>query len=321
MKFNFKLLNKYFIFKYKMLSMIRKNILTILRPCNAAFYVQNTKNFASILSVERMKEKNKKRIEESKAKLNLSSQKIEETIKQSSQFNADLPIKKRMFLNPQAALEELKKIPQKFPNQTLDMVIGLNIDPKRGDQVVRGIYKMPGGSNKIPKLMVFTSPNFVDIAKAAGADMIADATTYKNISEGIIDFEKTVCTLDTLPSLKNLGKILGPKGLMPSTKVGTACTADNLERIIKELKMGSREFKTDMWGQIQVPLGKIDFAQDKILENIDSFMKTVSEKKPESVKARYFIYAILYTYKYSFRIDMRSMDPKSSSYFMIKNEA
>ena len=227
----------------------------------------------------------------------------------------EVSMRKRVFGNPQAALVEIKKVTQRFPNQTLDIVVGLNIDPKKGDQVVRGIYRMPGGSNKIPKVMVFTSPGCYEIAKNAGADFIADQQTYKNIAEGNIDFEKTVCTLDTLPSLKNLGRILGPKGLMPSVKVGTACTIDNLDKIIRDLKMGSREFKTDVWGQIQVPVGRLDFPEEKILANIDSFMKVVLEKKPEVIKGRYFLYATLYTYRNSFRLDMRGMDPKSSSYF------
>jgi large subunit ribosomal protein L1 len=307
---------------------IKSNLITLIP----------VRSFASILSIERMKEKRKKKDEENKMTQNLKSQSQEKSSPKTASFaekldnltnistnlstNAsitapapEIPLRKRIFANPQQAIIEIKKIKQKFPNQTLDMVVGLNIDPKRGDQVVRGIYRMPGGSNKIPKVMVFTSPACHEIAKNAGADFIADQQTYKNISEGIIDFEKTVCTLDTLPALKNLGRILGPKGLMPSVKVGTACTVDNLDKIIRDLKMGSREFKTDVWGQIQVPVGRLDFTEDKILQNIDSFMKSVLEKKPEVIKGRYFLYATLYTYRHSFRLDMRSMDPKSSTYF------
>lgn len=320
-------------------SLSKSSTLSCLYKSNTNLIYYPVKNFASILSIERMKEKRKKQSEEKKMQNNLNSnlqsgnkapsptfaEKLDNlTDSVNTSVNTpinqvktetEIPLRKRIFENPQQALIEIKKIQQKFPNQTLDMVLGLNIDPKKGDQVVRGIYRMPGGSNKIPKVMVFTSPACHEIAKNAGADFIADQQTYKNIQEGIIDFEKTICTLDTLPALKNLGRILGPKGLMPSVKVGTACTVDNLEKIIKDLKMGSREFKTDVWGQIQVPVGRLDFTDDKILKNIDSFMKVVLEKKPDAIKGRYFLYATLYTYRHSFRLDMRSMDPKSSTYF------
>ena len=303
-----------------MLSLMKKNIFTLLRQGNfTQFNAVVNKNFASILSIERLKEKRRNKLEEKNTNLNINNIKKEDKEnKITSKSVKEIPIKNRIFENPQKALEILKTLPQKFPNQTIDMVVGLNIDPKRGDQVVRGIYSMPGGSNKIPKVCVFTSSALADLAKAAGADIIADAQTYKDISEGVINFDKTVCTLDTLPSLKNLGRTLGPLGLMPSTKVGTACTADNLQKIIKDLKMGSREFKTDIWGQVQIPVGKFDFSSEKILENIDSFMKAVVDKKPEAVKGRYLLYAMLYTYKFSFRMDIKNMDPKSSTYFMNK---
>lgn len=273
----------------------------------------NLKYFSSVFSKERMKlkkEEKRKVLEEEKLKLKVESVKAKE--------EKSVEVQTKLWSNPSLALQELKKFPQKFPNQMINMVIGLNIDPKKGNQVVRGIYKMPGGSNKIPKIMVFTSPPLHEIAKNAGADFIADEKTYKNIQEGIIDFDKTVCTLDTLPSLKNLGRILGPKNLMPSTKVGTACTADNLEKIIKELKLGSKEFKTDIYGQVNVPIGRYDYPDEKILSNIDSIMKTLQEKKPESIKGRYFLAAYINSYKHCLRIDLRALDPKSGSYFMLK---
>ncbi len=269
------------------------------------------KNFASYLSIERMKEKRKKKQEE-KENPNIIKEKVSSTGPKTEKiFNP-----RRIYCsNPQEALKEIKKNPKMFPNQSLNIVIGLNVDPKRGDQNVRGIFKMPGGSNKIPKVMVFTSAANIEVARAAGADMIADSNTFKNIQEGIIDFEKTVCTMDTLPTLKNYGRILGPKGLMPSVKIGTACTAENLERIIKDLKMGSREFKVDQTGHIHLPIGRYDFSEDKILANIDSLMRGVMSKQPESIKGRFLLYAVLSFYKHSYRIDLRSLDPNSVTYF------
>jgi large subunit ribosomal protein L1 len=271
------------------------------------------KNFASYLSIERMKEKRKNENDRSKKDENK-----EKTSANNEKTKKIFNPRRQYCSSPQEALKEIQKIPKMFPNQTLNIVIGLNVDPKRGDQNVRGIFKMPGGSNKIPKVMVFTSQANIEMAKAAGADMIADSNTYKNIQEGIIDFEKTVCTMDTLPTLKNYGRILGPLGLMPSTKIGTACTADNLEKIIKDLKMGSREFKVDQTGHIHLPIGRYDFPEDKILKNIDSLMRVVMSKQPESIKGRYLLYAVLNAYKHSYKIDLRSLDPNSATYFYDK---
>lgn len=280
---------------------------------NKFAYNMNIKSFASNFSRMRMKEKVLNKMDK------------QSTLNDTSSLNSNISIRKdenkekaksKVYGSVIEALKDLKKSPQMKENQLIYLVVSLNIDPSKGDQVVRGIFRMPGGSNKIPKLMVFTSPGMQETAIKAGADFIAESQTYKDIQEGKIEFDKCVCTLDTMPSLKNLGRILGPKGLMPSVKVGTACTSDNLEKIIKEIKTGSREFKTDVWGQIQTPLGKYDFTEKNILMNIDSFMNTLQEKKPDSVKNRYFLYAYLYTYKQSFKIDMKSLDPKSSHYFM-----
>jgi len=274
----------------------------------------NKKSFASLFSRMRMKEKVLSKVEKS-AEMNKTQQKEANTSLKIKDEKIETS-KTNLYGSVVEALREMKKTPQMKENQLVYLVVSLNVDPSKGDQVVRGIFKMPGGSNKIPKLMVFTSPGLHEAAQKAGADFIADTQTYKDVQDGKIEFDKCVCTLDTMPSLKNLGRILGPKGLMPSVKVGTACTADNLEKIIIEIKMGSREFKTDIWGQIQSPMGKYEFPEKNILLNIDSFMKTLQERKPDSIKQRYFLYAYLYTYKQSFRIDMKSLDPKSSHYFM-----
>lgn len=295
-----------------------KNFLSYNKASTHLLYQIPSVDFSSKFSIMQMKEKQKAKKKLREQESQIINEKMQK--KQQGDKSKEIDPRKKIFATPMDALAELRKYPQRFSNQMINMTVSLNIDPKKGNQVVRGIYKMPGGSNKIPKILVFTSAPLHDIAKNAGADMIADAQTYKNIQEGVIDFDKTVCTLDVLPTMKNLGRILGPKGLMPSVKVGTACTADNLEKIIKELKLGSKEFKTDIWGQTCVPIGRFDFTEEKILLNIDSFMKVLLEKKPEVVKGRYFLYSFISTHRHSFRLDMRSLDPKSSMYFKNKME-
>ena len=226
--------------------------------------------------------------------------------------------KRLIYPSPVEALKELKSTLTKNDAETVNMVVALNVDVKRGDQNVRGIFSMPGGSNKIPKVIVFTSPQFQDMAKQAGADIIGNEDTVKEIQEGKIEFEKCICTLEMLPLLKPLGKILGPKGLMPSTKVGTATTSDKLQNIIKDIKTGSREFKVDIYGQVCSPIGRKNFDDKNIYKNIDAFMKILLEKKPDNIKGRYFLYAFINTRGKSYRVDLRSLDPKSSAYFYTK---
>jgi large subunit ribosomal protein L1 len=226
--------------------------------------------------------------------------------------------KNYIYPSPVDALNDIQEVPITSELECVSLVVALNVDVKRGDQNIRGIFKMPGGSHKIPKIAVFTSPQYQQIAKDAGADILGNEDTVKDITDGKIDFEKCISTTEMLPLLKNVGRILGPMGLMPSTKLGTACPPEKLVDIIKDLKTGSREFKLDIYGQINVPLGKRSFPDENILRNLDSFMKVLNDKKPDGVKGRFFLYAYLVGKKKSYRVDMKSLDPKSSSYFMNK---
>lgn len=269
------------------------------------------KRFASLLSIQRMLEKRQN------LKKDDNKSKVKEQLKM--RFESNSRTTREVCSTPQEAFEKIKKIPKLYNNQTLGITVALNIDTKRGDQTVRGLLKYPGGSNKIPRVAVFTSPGNHEVAKAAGADIIADAETFKKINDGIIEFDKTVCTLDTLPSLKNYGRILGPKGLMPSVKIGTACPSADLEKIIKDLKKGSKEFNADLDGQIHLPLGRYDLNTEGLLMNLDSLMTILLSKQPESVKDRFFLYVIIHFQKHAFKIDMNSLDPRSPTYFYRNN--
>lgn len=225
-------------------------------------------------------------------------------------------IKNKVWPSPIDALKDMKTKPKLSEIEVIQLNVGLNVDYRKGDQNVRGIFKMPGGALKTPKVVAFVPPELADKATTAGADFIGDSDTIKEIQNGQINFEKCVCTIEMLPMLKNVGRILGPLGLMPNAKIGTACTADKLENIIKDLKLGSKEFRVDPRGQIIVPVGKRDFSIENVLENIHSFMNVLVEKKPDSIKGRYFLYAFLSSRRLSYKIDMKTLDPKTNSYFM-----
>jgi len=201
--------------------------------------------------------------------------------------------------------------------ETINMLVNLNLGTNKSEQLIRGICKLPGGSIKIPRICVFTSGHLIDVAKEAGADLIGDQTVLDDIKLGKFKFDKLVCSLDMLPTLKQLGRILGPKGLMPNQKVGTAAKGEDLEGVIKDLKSGSKEFKIDKFGQIQIPIGRENYPDENIYKNIDSFLESVYEKKPESVKLNYIKSAFLKTSSgLPLKLDVKSLDRKSGSYFI-----
>jgi large subunit ribosomal protein L1 len=269
------------------------------------------KTFASSYSRMNLKRKYeyKKKLKENEGK---------ETENKDTEDNQNI---QKVYSSPIECVPVLKNNPVRGVNDTINMTVSLNIDIRKGDQNVRGVFKMPGGSNKIPKIIVFTSPDYREIAKAAGADTLGDETTVNDILQNKpFEFDKCIATMEMIPLLKKVGRILGPKGLMPSVKVGTACTPDNLVKCIKDFKIGTREFKADVNGQIIVPIGKFEFDDNKIYMNIDSFMRSLLERKPTGVKGRYFLYAYISTRRLSCKIDMKSLDPLSSYYFMNKLE-
>lgn len=272
--------------------------------------------FARLMIKEKaLKKEDLKKEEELTKSQNLAKKTSEET--SSKEGDREKGVGSNVLYTPSEVITKIKSMAH-LKDFTINLVLGLNVDIKRGDQNVRGIWKMPGGSTKIPKLVVFTSPQYHEVAKLAGADMIGDEETIKDIQAGKIEFDKCVSTIDMLPMLKAVGRILGPKGLMPNAKIGTATTVDKLDSIIRDIKTGSREFRLDIYGQVMVPVGRISFSEKNTLLNIDAFMNAISNKKPEGIKGRYFLYAYMSTKNYSYRIDMKMLDPKSSSYFMTK---
>lgn len=228
---------------------------------------------------------------------------------------------KNFFYNsPVEAIKTIKSkqsAANRKKKETINMLVNLNLGTNKSEQLIRGICKLPGGSIKIPRICVFTSGHLIDVAKEAGADLIGDQTVLDDIKLGKFKFDKLVCSLDMLPTLKQLGRILGPKGLMPNQKVGTAAKGEDLEGVIKDLKSGSKEFKIDKFGQIQIPIGRENYPDENIYKNIDSFLESVYEKKPESVKLNYIKSAFLKTSSgLPLKLDVKSLDRKSGSYFI-----
>ncbi|MDD3284727.1 MAG: 50S ribosomal protein L1 [Patescibacteria group bacterium] len=167
---------------------------------------------------------------------------------------------------------------------SVEVHIGLGIDPKKGDQIIRSSVVLPNGNGKIKRIIAFTTK--LDEAKKAGADIIGDEDYISKIKkEGKCDFDVAVATPEMMPKLAEIAKILGQKGLMPNPKSGTI--GPDVTKMIEELKKGKESFKNDDSGNVHVAVGKISFEDKKIIENIQAFVETVKKIKPVSIKGTY----------------------------------
>ncbi|MGQ9695748.1 MAG: 50S ribosomal protein L1 [Thermodesulfobacteriota bacterium] len=179
-------------------------------------------------------------------------------------------------------LQESKRA--KF-DESVDIAIRLGVNPKHADQMVRGTVVLPHGIGKAVKVLVFAKGEKEKEAKEAGADYVGAEDLIEKISSGWTDFDKAIATPDMMGMVGKLGKILGPRGLMPNPKVGTV-TFD-VAKAVKELKAGKVEFRVDKTGIVHTPVGKISFGEDKLKENILALMDVIIRSKPPSSKGTY----------------------------------
>lgn len=185
-----------------------------------------------------------------------------------------------------AAVELLTKFPRAKFNETVDLAFRLGVDPRQSDQMVRGTVPLPHGSGKVVRVLVFAkSGPAADAAKAAGAEFVGFEDMIKKCQEGWTDFDVAVATPEAMSEVRKLGKVLGPRGLMPNPKTGTV--TDDTARAVKEVKAGRVEYKTDKAGNVHVPVGKVAFTTTQIEENARSVIEAVLKARPHSVKGTY----------------------------------
>jgi len=191
-----------------------------------------------------------------------------------------------------AAVEVLSKFPKAKFNETVDLAFSLGVDPKQSDQMVRGTVPLPHGSGKTVKVLVFAKNGAAaDAAKAAGAEYVGFDDLIKKCQEGWTDFDVAVATPEAMSEVRKLGKILGPRGLMPNPKTGTV--TDDTARAVKEVKAGRVEFKIDKAGNIHVPVGKASFPPNQLEENARAVIDAVVKARPHSVKGQFIRSATL----------------------------
>ncbi|MFM1767636.1 MAG: hypothetical protein RJA22_165 [Verrucomicrobiota bacterium] len=185
-----------------------------------------------------------------------------------------------------AAVEVLAKFPKAKFNETVDLAFRLGVDPKQSDQMVRGTVPLPHGSGKAVRVLVFAkSGPAADAARGAGAEFVGFDDMIKKCNEGWADFDVAIATPEAMSEVRKLGKVLGPRGLMPNPKTGTV--TDDTARAVKEVKAGRVEFKIDKAGNIHVPVGKANFNAQQLEENARAVIEAVAKARPHTSKGEY----------------------------------
>ena len=198
----------------------------------------------------------------------------------------NLKIDNIIYTNVHEAIKILKETSTANFIETVELHANLNIDPKYADQQLRTTVTLPNGIGKIIRIAVLTSETSFSEAKSAGADIIGNIDLIEEISQGNINFDLLIATPDMMPKLAKLGRILGPKGLMPSPKSGTVTTT--LTATLSDFKKGKFEYKADKTGSVHVSFGKSNFTELQLEENLESLYRSIEQNRPPGVKGKYF---------------------------------
>lgn len=203
------------------------------------------------------------------------------------------------------AVDILGKFPKAKFNESVELSFRLGVDPRQSDQMVRGTVPLPHGSGKTVRVLVFAkSGQAADAAKAAGAEHVGFDDLIKKCNEGWADFDVAIATPEAMTEVRKLGKVLGPRGLMPNPKTGTV--TDDTAKAVKEVKAGRVEYKTDKAGNVHVPVGKLSFTPAQIEENARVVLDAVCKARPSSVKGVFVLSCTLSaTMSPGIRIDIR----------------
>ena len=170
-------------------------------------------------------------------------------------------------------------------DETVEVAINLGVDPRHADQMVRGVCNLPNGTGKSVRVAVFAKDAKADEARAAGADVVGAEDLAEQIQNGDMPFERVIATPDMMPLVGRLGKVLGPKGMMPNPKVGTV--TPNVAKAVEDAKGGAVEFRVEKAGIVHAGVGKCSFAQDKLEENVNAFLTAIQKARPSGAKGTF----------------------------------
>jgi large subunit ribosomal protein L1 len=189
------------------------------------------------------------------------------------------------FYTPNEALGIVKQMATAKFDENVDIAFRLGVDPRKADQMVRGTVALPSGTGKDVRVAVFATGEAAEEARAAGADIVGADDLAAQIEQGKMDFDLTIATPDMMPLVGKLGRTLGPRGLMPNPKTGTVTT--DVGRAVTEFKGGKVEYRTDRYGNVHVPLGKVSFDHEKLDANFRAVLDELQRAKPAAAKGRY----------------------------------
>lgn len=190
--------------------------------------------------------------------------------------------------DPEQAVSLAKETSTVNFDATVEVHVRLGVDPRHADQQVRDVVVLPHGLGKTVRVLVFAQGEGASLAREAGADVVADDDeTLNKIQGGWTDFDVAIATPDLMGKVGRLGRVLGPRGLMPNPKAGTVVPAEDLPRVIREAKAGRVEFRVDKTANIHVPIGKVSFEEDKLVDNFASIMEALKKARPAASKGSY----------------------------------
>jgi large subunit ribosomal protein L1 len=200
--------------------------------------------------------------------------------------NALKQVNSKELYSLETAVGVLAKFPRAKFSETVELAFRLGVDPRQSDQMVRGTVPLPHGSGKKVRVLVFAkSGSAADAARDAGAEFVGFEDMIKKCQEGWTDFDVAVATPEAMVEVRKLGKVLGPRGLMPNPKTGTV--TEDTAKAVREVKAGRVEFKVDKAGNIHVPVGKVEFDASKLVDNVRAVVDAVTKARPASVKGTY----------------------------------
>ena len=208
-------------------------------------------------------------------------------MKRGKRYNEALTkVEKGKLYTKEEAIKLVKETSNAKFDATIEVAMYLNLDTKKADQQLRGAIVLPNGTGKTKKVLVIAKGDQAKAALEAGADYVGDLDMIEKIEkENWFDFDTLIATPETMPLLGKLGRVLGPKGLMPNPKTGTVTT--DVAKAVKDVKSGRVEFRTDSFGNVHGVIGKASFEEEKLLENLNSFVGTILKLKPATVKGDY----------------------------------
>jgi large subunit ribosomal protein L1 len=187
---------------------------------------------------------------------------------------------------PDEAIDLVRSLSNRNFDETVEIAVRLGVDPRKADQMVRGTVALPSGTGKDVRVAVFAVGDAAREAEAAGADVVGAEDLAERVEGGFLDFDVTIATPDLMPLLGKLGRVLGPRGLMPNPKTGTVTT--DVGKAVADFKGGKVEYRTDRHGNVHVPLGKVSFEASALTQNLSAVLEELQRAKPASAKGRYF---------------------------------